>query len=209
MAPTVRTFAAFDSAGKKSSPGASRSTPALPDAATNSRFEIDDRLVEDGVRPGAAPGRVDERRAVVRRVIDRLDGLIVHAAVVDVIDELQRHDRHAGGDADDARPVQRRRDRPGDVRAVTVVAGIVDRRVVMAEVPAVDVVDVAVAVVVDAVAGRLAGVGPLASREVRVAEIDTVVDHRDDDARLALLDAERLESVDIDVGDPGLRLDAR
>ena len=56
---------------------------------------------------------------------------------------------------------------------------------------------------------RLAGVGPLAAREVRVAEVDTVVDDRDDDARLALLDAERLEPVDIDVGDAGLRLDAR
>ena len=50
---------------------------------------IGDRLVEDGARPGAAPGRVDERHAEVRRVVDRLDGLIVHAAVVDVIDELR------------------------------------------------------------------------------------------------------------------------
>ena len=95
--------------------------------------------------------------------------------------------RHAGGDADDARPVQRRRDRPGDVRAVTVVAGIVDRRVVVAEVPAVDVVDVAVAVVVDAVArGVSPGLVHARAREVRVAEVDTVVDDRDDDARPCL-----------------------
>ena len=47
--------------------------------------------------------------------------------------------------------VQRRRDRAGDVGAVEVLVEVVDRVVVVAEVPAVDVVDVAVAVVVDAV----------------------------------------------------------
>ena len=60
---------------------------------------------------------------------------------------------------------------PGDVRAVEVVVEVVDGVVVVAEVPAVDVVDVAVAVVVDAVgllaAARFARVRPGAGGEVR------------------------------------------
>ena len=62
---------------------------------------------------------------------------------------------------------------PGDVRAVEVVVEVVDGVVVVAEVPAVDVVDVAVAVVVDAVgllaAARLAGVRPGLAGEVGMA----------------------------------------
>ena len=47
--------------------------------------------------------------------------------------------------------VQRSRDRAGDMGPMAVGAGVVDGLVVVAEVPAVDVVDVPVAVVVDAV----------------------------------------------------------
>ena len=77
---------------------------------------------------------------------------------------------------------------PGDVRAVAVVVEVVDGVVVVAEVPAVDVVDVAVAVVVDPVgllaAARLARVRPRPRGEVRMAEVDAVVDDRDDRARV-------------------------
>ena len=78
------------------------------------------------------------------------------------------------------------------------------RVVVVAEVPAVDVVDVAVAVVVDAVglatAARFAGVRPGAVGKVRVAEVDAVIDDRDDRRRVAGRDAERLAAVDVGIG---------
>ena len=78
-----------------------------------------------------------------------------------VAEELERHELHTRREADDARPVELRRDRPGDVRPVEVVVGVVDGLVVVAEVPAVDVVDVAVRIVVDVVgllaAARLPG----------------------------------------------------
>ena len=111
----------------------------------------------------------------------------VVAAGVVVAEELEGHDRDARRDADDALPIERRRDRPGHVRAVPVVVDVVDGVVVVAEVPAVDVVDVAVAVVVDAVgllaAARLARVRPRPLGQVRMAEVDPVVDDRDDRAR--------------------------
>ena len=130
-----------------------------------------------------------------------------------VAEELEGHDRDARRDADDPLAIERRGDRARDVRAVEVVVEVVDRVVVVAEVPAVDVVDVAVAVVVDAVGllagARLARVRPGSRGEVGMAEVDAVVDDRDDDAGVAGRDPERLAAVDVDVGRaarPGLAL---
>ena len=92
---------------------------------------------------------------------------------------------------------------PGDVRPVEVVVEVVDGVVVVAEVPAVDVVDVAVAVVVDAVGllavTALAGVRPGARGEVRMAEVDPVVDDRHDRAGRPGRDRECLRGVDVGV----------
>src|SRR5205823_7675554 len=75
---------------------------------------------------------------------------------------------------------------PGHPGAVVVLAidrvGIV---VVVHEVPAVDVVDLAVAVIVDTVARDLARVRPEVGREIRMCVHHAVVDDRDDDARAA------------------------
>ena len=84
-------------------------------------------------------------------VVDRVDGHLIAAAEAAVVDELDGHELDAGRDADHAGPVARRGDRPGHVRAVPVLPDVVDGVVVVAEVPAVDVVDEAVGVVIDAV----------------------------------------------------------
>ena len=55
--------------------------------------------------------------------------------------------------------------------------------VVVVEVPAPGVIDVAVGVVVLAVAGDLTGVGPELSLQVCLAEIDARIDQRDVDPR--------------------------
>ena len=60
--------------------------------------------------------------------------------------------------------------------------------VVGREVPAVQVVDEAVAVVVDAVAGNLPGVGPDVGRQVGMAQVDAGVDDADDDVGVAGLE---------------------
>ena len=65
------------------------------------------------------------------------------------------------------------------VPCVSLSAGAVQLRVLVREVPAVDVVLQAVAVVVDVVARDLAGVRPQAAREVGVGRVDARVDDRD------------------------------
>jgi hypothetical protein len=59
---------------------------------------------------------------------------------------------------------------------------VLDVAVELLDVRAVDVVDVAVAVVVDAVAGRLARVAPEALHELGVVELDAAVEDGDEDA---------------------------
>ena len=88
-----------------------------------------------------------------------------------------------GATPDDAAPVGGRGDDPRDVRAVPVAVAEVLRGLAGAEVDAVDVVDVAVAVVVGAVAGQLAEVGPDVRRQVGMVELGAGVDDRDDRAR--------------------------
>ena len=151
-----------------------------------------------------APGRVGDPDPERPGVGDGPDGHRVVAAGVVIAEELEGHDRDARRHADDALPVEGRGDRPGHVRAMPVVVDVVDGVVVVAEVPAVDVVDVAVAVVVDPVgllaAARLARVRPRPRGQVRMAEVDPVVDDRHDRARRAGRDAQRLATVDVDVG---------
>ena len=142
-----------------------------------------------------------------RRVVDGRDGHVVGAAVARVVDELERHDPDPRGDADDARAVERRRDGPRDMGPVEVLAGIGDGVVVVAEVPAVDVVDVAVAVVVLAIVGiraGFAGVGPRPIREVGMAEVDAVVDDRHDHVGVASFEPQGFEPIDVDVDGAGL-----
>ena len=81
-------------------------------------------------------------------------------------------------------PLPPRPDRAGHVGAVVVARPVVDGGVVGVEVPAVDVVDVAVPVVVDAVGG-LAGVRPDVGRQVWVADLDALVDDAHVDVRVA------------------------
>ena len=142
-----------------------------------------------------------------RGVLDRGDGLRIDPAVVVrvvALDELEGHDLDRRRDADDPGAVQGRGDRAGDMGPVEVVAEVVDRVVLVAEVPAVDVVDLPVRVVVEAV-GLLAQAGfarvdPGPAGEVRVAEVDAVVDDRDDKARSPGRDPVRLERVDVGIG---------
>src|SRR5262249_24139846 len=157
--------------------------------------------VEQRLREAAAaPTVVGDRRPVGDRVVDRRDGAGGAAGAAGV-EELQGHQFDAGpGNAGDADAVVAHpRDGAGDVRAVAVV---VERFVVVRdEVPAVDVVDEAVAVVVDAVAGDLARVGPDVGGEVGVVVVDAGVDDRDDDAAARGDGVPRLGGVDVGVGD--------
>src|SRR5262249_29703084 len=110
------------------------------------------------VIPAAAPAVVGDLRPVIHRVVERQHGVAERPAAVGV-QELHRHYLHVpvdAGHADAVVPLGA--DDPGDVRAVAVVVvGIV---VVGNEVPAVDVVDEPVVVVVDSVAGDFAGLRP-------------------------------------------------
>ena len=84
-----------------------------------------------------------------------------------------------GGDSDDALAVERGRDGASHMRAVPILPRVMEGGVAVAEVPAVDIVDEAVAVVIKPVRGEaagFAGVGPGSTGQIRVAEVDTVVD---------------------------------
>ena len=113
------------------------------------------------------------------REVDALDRVAVRAAAAPV-QELQRHDLHPLAYPHHADPVvPARADRPGDVRAVTV---LVQRLGVAAdEVPAVDVVDEPIAVVVAAVAADLESIAPEVRRQVGMAQVDPRIDDRDRD----------------------------
>ena len=118
---------------------------------------------------------VDHARAVGRRVA-HARGHGGHVARRVGAEDLDRHDARAPGEAGDADAVVAAgRDDARDVRAVAVVVGGV--AVAVDEVGPVDVVDDAVAVVVDAVAGHLARIGPQVGREVAMGEVDAGVDH--------------------------------
>ena len=149
---------------------------------------------------GVAPGVVRDDGAVGGGVEQRLDGVGGRARPVGA-HHPQRHDPRARRDAGDAEPVAGDRgDRARDVRPVPV--AVLRGRVLLDEVPADDVVDVAVAVVVEPVAGDLARVPPGVRGEVGVREGDAGVDDRDRHAR-AGGDVPGLGRVDVGVGRPG------
>src|SRR5262249_52726301 len=95
-------------------------------------------------------------------------------------DELQWHQGDVPGDTGHAGGVvSRRADGAGHVRAMAVV--VVRIVVPVDEVPAVNVVDVPVAVVIDPVRRDLAGIGPDIGGEIRVVGVHARVDHGHDD----------------------------
>ncbi len=133
-------------------------------------------------RVAAAPPRVvagDHVEAVpalqVGQVVEGLDGAGGIAAVGP--QELRgdhrdvpTHTGHAGAVAADAA------DRAGHVGAMIVADAVVDGVVVRVEIPAADVVDVSVAVVVDAVSCGIERIQPHVGREVRMVEVHAFVD---------------------------------
>ncbi len=142
------------------------------------------RVFQDRVtrtRKAASPTVVDDIRPVLGGVDQgrRQTGATAAAAVVQPLD---RHDLCSRGDADDADGViADRRDRAGHVRPVAVA---VERVVVVArEVPAVDVIHEAIAVVVEAVAGDFRRMRPDIGGDVRMRRIEAGIHHRDDGAR--------------------------
>ena len=153
---------------------------------------------EPGIVLRPAEAEVDDARPVGGGVADRLGDAVRRPRPV-LVEHLEDHQPRPRRDPDHAAAVLGRGDDPRDVGAVApavaqVVAGARGR-----EVDAVDVVDVAVAVVVDAVARHLVEVGPDVRREVRVVEPRAGVDHGDDDAR-ATRDLPRGREVEHGVG---------
>ena len=134
------------------------------------------------------------------RVVQRGDRGARRAAAARV-EELQPHDRNLPVDTRDAGAiVADGADRAGHVGAVRVVIEHIGG--VGGEVPAIDVVDEAVCIVVDAVARRLAWVAPDVRGEVRMVVVDTGVDHGDDHRSRSGGDVPRRRGVDVGVGKP-------
>ena len=150
----------------------------------------------------AAPRVAEDRDALRPRVEDGADRVGRRPRPVGG-EELERHDLRAPRDAGHPEAVVAcGGDRSGDVRAVAVVVG----RIVVAvhEVPPAPVVDVAVAVIVEAVrpaAGAvLARIDPDVLREVRMRDVDAGVDDGDHDVRAPGRDRPRFLRVDVRVG---------
>ena len=146
---------------------------------------------EEGVRARGVRDGVGDRLAELRRTEASVDDVgAVVAGVLDGVDDVRvleapgrvrsphRHDRYVPVDARDAGAVVAfGADRAGDVSAVAVE---VERRVVVLdEVPAADVVNEPVAVVVGRVPGRLVRVRPDVVVQVRVPVGDAAVDDGD------------------------------
>ncbi len=140
---------------------------------------VGDQRLQRDVVGAAAPRVVGDLDALVERVFEGRDRVGREPFALRV-QEPQRHDLHVGGDTRDPRRVADLRGNGArDVRAVTV--RVVRIGVPVGEVPAVQVVDVAVAVIVDAVRGDLALVDPHHAIQIRVGPIDARVDDTDDD----------------------------
>ena len=137
-----------------------------------------DRGPDLGVVGFGLEAEVDDPRAVGRGVADAVGEHLRRSGPARVEDP-DHHQLGLVGDPDDALAVLRRRDRSRDVGAVPLA---VVERVLARKVHAMDVVDVAVAVVVFVVPRDLGRVAPQVRRKVRVAEPDAGVDHRDDHA---------------------------
>jgi hypothetical protein len=136
---------------------------------------VRDRVLERLEKLLSAPGVVRDDRAHAGCVENRPNRVVGRPLAVRG-DELERHDLDVPVHARDADSVvSPGADRPRDVRPVTVVVGRVV--VVVDEIPTMDVVDVAVAVVVDPVRGAaragFAGVRPDVRGEVGMVPVHT------------------------------------
>src|SRR5262249_38854679 len=152
-----------------------------------------------GSSPAAAVTVVDDLGPASDRVVQGADG-VAHVPAARGVEELEGHELCVPVDPGDADPVVADGpDRPGDVGAVAVVVHRV--RVIVGEVVPVDVVAVAVAVVVDAIARDLARVGPDVRGQVRVVVVDAGVNHGDDGVAGAGAGVPGLRGVDVGVGD--------
>ena len=166
-----------------------------------------DGVLQHHRRPGAAaPTRVDrdDVGAVVAAhhggVIDRGDSPASVTAAVVVINS-QWHDRHLPVDAGDADPiVADRADDARHMRAVSV--AVLHVVVVLDEVPAVHVVDVAVVVAVDSDPLGFTGIRPDVGGEIGVGEVDPGVDDRHHHALRTGGDIPRLRRVDVGADQP-------
>ena len=159
-----------------------------------------------GVRAAAGVARVDDPSAHLVGVADGIDD---RALIQEAVRRagLQRHQADVPVDSRGAGAVVAYSpDRAGHMGAVRVrvvrdrVSGLGgDAALVLDEVPAVDVIDPPVRVVVDVVARCLAGVLPEVAGEVLVAGRDARVDHPDGDAGEPALEVPRGGSLDVRV----------
>ncbi len=140
---------------------------------------IGDRQVHGLGESASTPAVAGEVDAHHGGVFDGRQGVGCAAGSAGV-QEFQRHDRHVpthAGHADAV--VAHAADGPGTVRPVAIVIhGIV---VIVDEIPAVDIVDEAVAVVIDPVVGNFTGVGVDVGRQIGVSVVHARVDHAHDD----------------------------
>ena len=65
------------------------------------------------------------------------------------------------------------------------------------EVPATDIIDVAITIVVDAISSNLAWIDPDVALEIWMVEIDSRVDHRHPVVRISSVDVPCLRSIDV------------
>ena len=165
-----------------------------------------DRVAERLARRRIAPRGVDDQRTIGCGICDRIDRLLIGPARRAVVEDLDRHDPHGGRHADDADAIGIPGNRARDMRAVRL-GSLVDGVVVVAEVPAVDVVDIAVGIVVEAVGRGLARVHPQPAGEVGMGAVDTVIQHGHHEVRVAGGELPRLGDVHVDVRSPGEGLD--
>ena len=126
----------------------------------------------DGSRDGSAAGPEELGRDHLHRPVDASDALAVVAHAADGARHMRtvRVDRRIGG------PIE-------------------NGGVVVEEVPPVDVVDVAVAVVVDTVSGNLSRIGPDVGGQIGMRGLNALVDHADHDVgRSGVASTPRLSS---------------
>jgi len=160
----------------------------------------DGGVVHLAIRPGTTPeAHVDDVGAVVRRVLDALKRRTDQYARA--VAATQGHD--AAGPVvagNSGAVVGRRANQPGamgPVRGAEIVGDHlgVGVGIGVREVPAPGVVDVAVAVVVNAVASDLPRVHPDPRHEVRMVQVDAGVQHGDDHGGRAGIDVPALRRV--------------
>ena len=140
--------------------------------------------MQEGAVATATPGivrghQVDVVPALeVHQVIERPHRIGGESAVR--TQELGGDHRHVPGDTGHTRPVASDgADGARHVCPVVVLDTVINGVVVVIEIPAVDVVDIAVVVVVDHVAGHLDRIHPDVQRQIGVGDLNALVDHPD------------------------------